>query len=428
MRCAPLVLVLIALAATAQPADRAARLDSALASLHADGLFDGALAISDGDGRVVYQLGAGRHGGVQVTPRTPFYVASVTKAMTAAAALSLAADGALDLDAPVADVLDPWPYPDVTVRQLMNQTAGLHVLTMLTAHRDTARPVTTADWLALVAEHRPGPVHPPGTAFDYDNANDTALAAVVEAASGQRFADVMRERVFGPAGMSSARVAPSGEIPWASWAGGDGDAAWASVLDLLAFDDAFWSGRVAPDALVDDALDPPTLADGSASRYVAGRFLTESPRPLVGAWGEGGETAAGLWRERETGTTVALVATGGGLVYRTPILVAALAIWNGEPFALPLPRPTADVPEAVLARHVGVYESGFGRLHITLDGGQLHLEPEGAGGSEPLVAGSETVFYFCCQDLTWEFVTDADGRTTGLQLRGQPETRGRRVE
>ena len=66
--------------------------------------------------------------------------------------------------------------------------------------------------------------------------------------------------------------------------------------------------------------------------------------------------------------------------------------------------------------------------HITLESGQLHLEPEGAGGSEPLVAGSETVFYFCCQDLTWEFVTDAEGRTAGIQIQGQPQTLGRRVE
>ena len=105
-----------------------------------------------------------------------------------------------------------------------------------------------------------------------------------------------------------------------------------------------------------------------------------------------------------------------------------MAIWNGEPFSLPLPRPTATVPAEVLAQHVGVYESGFGRLHITIEDGQLHLEPEGAGGSEPLIAGSETVFYFCCQDLTWEFVRDESGATVGIQLRGQSETLGQKVE
>ncbi len=419
--------LLVATASAAQPAERVARLDSALAALHVDGLFDGALAISDPSGAVAYRFAAGWRGGSPLTTETPLYVASVTKAMTAAAALALAGDGRLDLDAPVARILPGWPYPETTARQLMDQTAGLHVLTMVTAERDTTRPVTTADLLALIAEHRPGRVHAPGAAFDYDNAHYAVLAAVLEAAAGRPFADVMRERVFEPAGLAAAFVAPSGEADWIAWAGGDGDAVHASAEDLLAFDRAFWSGRIVPDSLVQAALRPPTLPDGTSSPYVAGRFLTDHPRPLVGAFGEGTAVKSGLWRERDTGTAYAIAATGDGL-YRTPILTAAMAIWNGEPFALPRARATADVAEAVLARHVGVYESGFGRLHVTLRDGQLHLEPEGAGGSEPLVPGSETVFYFCCQDLTWEFVTDDEGRTTGVQILGQPETRGTRVE
>ena len=430
--CAPSAQVPTPVALTPAQAERAARLDSALAVLHTSGLFEGALAISDGDGRIVYRAAMGSYQGRPVTTETPMVLASVTKAMTSAAALSLAADGLLDLDAPAGRYLDPWPYPEVTVRMLMDQTAGLHFLTALTAHRDLSQAkVTTADLLAIVAEHRPGTVHEPGTAFDYDNANYEALAAVIEAASGQPYAEVMRERVLEPAGMDHASPDGSGGIAWAGWSGGGGDAVQASVEDLLAFDDAFWAGRVVPQRFVEAALRPPTLADGSASRYVFGRFVETDPRPLVGHFGEGGETKSALYRERAEGglpgTTYALIATADG-VYRTPVLTAVMAIWNGEPFALPLPRPTAIVPEAVLARHVGVYESGFGRLHVTLENGQLHLEPEGAGGSEPLVAGSETVFYFCCQDLTWEFVLDEAGATVGIQLRGQAETFGEKVE
>ena len=413
--------------ALAQPSDRAARLDSALAALHADGLFDGAVAIADADGNVVYRFAAGDYEGTPATTRTPFYLASVTKAMTATAVLSLAAEGRIDLDAPVARYLDPWPYAGVTVRHLLDQTAGLHFLTALTAHRGTARAVTTADLLAIVAEHQPGLVHAPGSAFDYDNAHYETLAALLEAVTGRPYAEAMRQRVLVPAGMDDATMGASGEIAWAAWAGGGGDAVNASAEDLLAFDHALWSGRLLPDSLVAAARRPPTLADGSTSDYVFGRFLTDSPRPLIGHFGEGTKAKTALWRERETGTTYALLAAGDGL-YRTPVLTAAMAIWNGEPFSLPLPRSTADVPEDVLARHVGVYESGFGRLHITLEDGQLHLEPEGAGGSEPLVPGSETVFYFCCQDLTWEFVVDDAGRTTGIQIQGQPETLGTRVE
>ena len=277
-------------------AERAARLDSVVAALYADGLFEGALAISDADGRVLYKTAVGTYEGRPVTTETPMALASVTKAMTSAAALALASDGLVDLDAPAGRYLDPWPYPEVTVRMLMNQTAGLHFLTALTAHHDTTRPVGTDDLLAIVAAHRPGTVHEPGTAFDYDNANYEALAAVIEAASGRPYADVMRERVIGPAGMDHAAPDGSSEIAWAGWSGGGGDAVRASVEDLVAFDDAFWSGRIVPAPYVAEALRPPTLADGSASSYVFGRFVETDPRPLIGHFGEGGETKTALYR------------------------------------------------------------------------------------------------------------------------------------
>ncbi len=398
----------LSLAASAQPDldARMARLDSALAALHADGRFDGALAISGADGEIVYRFAMGTHAGEPVTTDTPLYVASVSKAMTAAAVLSLAADGQFGLDDPVTRYLDPWPYPEVTVRHLLDQTSGLHFLTTINAHADTTRPVTSEIVRALIDEYRPALGFEPGAQFDYDNANYATLASILEAVTRQRYADVLHERVFEPAGMTDAFVGPAGEATWVAWVGGDGDAVHASVEDLLAFDDAFWAGRIVPDSLVRAALVPPTLADGSASRYVFGRFIQDTPRPIVGLWGDGVEVKSGLWRERESGTapgtTYAIEATSNGL-YRTPILGAAMDIWNGDPFTLPEARPVAEVSEAVLARHVGSYSSGMGLLHITLEDGQLHLEPEGAGGSEPLIPASETVFYFGHQDLTWEF-------------------------
>ena len=429
-----LTAVVLATAVHAQPAEvraeRSARLDSALAALHADGLFSGALAISDVSGEVVYRYAVGEHGGEPVTADRPFSIASVSKSIAATAALSLVADERIGLDDPVAEHLDPWPYPAVTVRHLLDQTSGLHFLTTINAHADTTRPVTSAMAKALIAEYRPGPAFEPGSAFEYDNANFNALAWLLEAVTGQPYAEVLRERVFEPAGMAGARVGPSGEAGWIAWVGGDGDDVHASVEDLLAFDDAFWGGQIVPDSLVRAALVPPMLADGTASRYVFGRFVRDEPWPIVGHWGDGTEVKAGLWRERAEGglpgTTYAIEATAGG-IYRTPILGAAISIWKGEPFGLPQPRPVADVPDGVLARHVGSYSSGMGLLHITLEDGELRLEPEGAGGYEPLIPASETVFYFGHQDLTWEFVVEG-GRTAGLQLQGHPETYGARVE
>lgn len=419
--------VLLGASASAQGTpDRMAELGAVLTALHADGLFDGALAISEGGG-VVYRQAFGTHGGEPLTTRTPLYLASVSKAMNAAAVLSLVAEGRIDLDAPVGTYLDPWPYSNITVRHLLNQTSGLHFFTTITAHADTTSAVTTADLLALIDAHRPGLGCEPGTTFVYDNANYVTLGALLETATGEPYSDVLRERVFEPAGMTDAFVAQSGEAEWIGWSGGDGAAVHASAEDLLAFDRAWRAGDLMPLDLVRAAETPPELPGDAESRYGFGRFVTDDPRPLIGHFGEGTAAKSGLWRERETGTTYAILLPGDG-IHRTPILIAAMALWNSEPYELPQARRVAEVSPEVLAQHVGVYESGMGRLHITLEDGRLHLEPEGAGGSEPLIPASETVFYFGHQDLTWVFVQDAAGATTGLMVEGQPQTLAERVE
>jgi CubicO group peptidase (beta-lactamase class C family) len=407
--------------AQAQPAsidERVAELDAALP---ADGLFEGVLLIGEAGG-VVYQRALGDLAGEPFTAATPLPLASVEKAITATVVLSLVEEGRVDLDASAGRYLAAWPYPGVTVRHLLNQTSGLHFLTAVNAHADTTQPVTNADVLALVGEHRPGTAFEPGTAFRYDNANYVALVAIIEAVTGRPYAEAVAERVFEPAGMTDARV-DSGE-GWLQWFGGT---MRASAADLLAFDHALATGALLRPETVEAMHTPPTFPDGSVSRYGFGRFLTDDPVPLVGHFGEGEGAKTGLWRERDGGPTYVILMPGDG-IHRTAILTAAIQLWNGEPYTLPTKRPVADVPETVLARYVGVYDSGMGRLHITLEDGGLHLEPEGAGGSEPLIPASETVFYFGHQDLTWEFVLDDSGSVTGLMIQGNPETLGEKVE
>jgi CubicO group peptidase (beta-lactamase class C family) len=69
-----------------------------------------------------------------VTPRTLFQAGSISKPVAAMCALRLAAQGRLDLDADVNEVLVAWKVPAnhgwqprVSVRQLLSHTAGLTV-------------------------------------------------------------------------------------------------------------------------------------------------------------------------------------------------------------------------------------------------------------------------------------------------------------
>src|SRR5690606_25090273 len=65
-----------------------------------------------------------------VTPQTPFMIASVSKTLTALAVMQLEEDALVDLDMPVSRYLSEESaalglYQEMTVRQLLNHTAGL---------------------------------------------------------------------------------------------------------------------------------------------------------------------------------------------------------------------------------------------------------------------------------------------------------------
>jgi len=117
MRRAWPVLLLEALAvggaAVAQGAFDPAAVDAfVMEQMRAQGVPGMALALVRG-GEVVHVRGYGRSGdGAEVTPRTRFLVASLSKSFTALAVLQLAHDGRVDLDAPVRRYLPGFTLAD----------------------------------------------------------------------------------------------------------------------------------------------------------------------------------------------------------------------------------------------------------------------------------------------------------------------------
>jgi CubicO group peptidase (beta-lactamase class C family) len=172
------------------------------------------LAIVEGD-RIVHLRGFGqaRPGGKVPTPQTPFFIASLTKSFTALAVMQLVEAGMIDLDAPVRRYLpwfrvaDPQASVEITVRHLLNQTSGLPTssgefpLADFDNHPDAAeRQGRALSTLALT--------RPVGAAFEYSNANYNVLGLIIEAASGERYSDYIREHIFTPLGMTHSTTSP----------------------------------------------------------------------------------------------------------------------------------------------------------------------------------------------------------------------------
>jgi CubicO group peptidase (beta-lactamase class C family) len=129
-----------------------------------------------------------------VTPDTPFAIASVSKTFVAALALDLAEAGALDLDTPVARWLPHVPNGDrITLRMLLGHTSGLGE----TSPRDLEYRWTADEAL----DNIPEPLCEPAACFRYSDSNFVAAAAVIEAATGDSVAHLVRARFLDPLGM-----------------------------------------------------------------------------------------------------------------------------------------------------------------------------------------------------------------------------------
>ena len=170
------------------------------------------------DGELRYAQGFGVadvENDVPVTPDTVFRLASISKPVTAIAALQLAEAGRLDLDADVRRYVPSFPKKPwlITTRQLLAHLGGIRHYQEGEFGSDPidGRPLgegirrfsTLLEGLdvfkddPLMAE--------PGTRFNYTTHGYTLVGCVVEAASGERFVPYLKRRIFDPAGMTAAR-------------------------------------------------------------------------------------------------------------------------------------------------------------------------------------------------------------------------------
>jgi CubicO group peptidase (beta-lactamase class C family) len=176
------------------------------------------------DGKTVFARGYGvrdlRSRG-RIDAATSFRLASLTKALTAAAVTLLARDGKLRYEDTLADLFPAFPAygKGITIRQLLTHTSGLpdYETLMAAAERDRA-PAWTADRqihddevLQLLRGETKGRFAP-GTSWAYSNSGYVVLGLVVARVSGRPDVWVRRWRIVtarpyaGKAGSTSASV------------------------------------------------------------------------------------------------------------------------------------------------------------------------------------------------------------------------------
>lgn len=142
-----------------------------------------------------------------LTRTKPFQLASVSKQFTAIAVIMLIEEGKLDYADTVSHHIKEFPYPRVTVEQLLNHTAGMPNYMWLLEHKwDEGREAYNDDIIRLMNEHKTNLYFRPGTRYDYSNTGYAVMAYLVEVVSGKTFPEFLEERIFKPLGMKNTFV------------------------------------------------------------------------------------------------------------------------------------------------------------------------------------------------------------------------------
>lgn len=159
-------------------------------------------------GKVLKRRGYGEANvehGVRVTPATLFQSGSLGKQFTSVAVLLLQEDGKLTLDDPVERYLGPGPpeWQTMTIRRLLDHTNGLPEPEdggVFDLRRDYSDEEIVAIAHALPLQF------PVGSRWKYNDLGYDLAGIIVTRVAGMFYGDFLRQRVFAPLGMHTARI------------------------------------------------------------------------------------------------------------------------------------------------------------------------------------------------------------------------------
>jgi serine beta-lactamase-like protein LACTB, mitochondrial len=297
--------------------------------------------------------------GAPATPGTRFGVGSISKTFTLAAALALADERKLDLDAPVERYLPDFPHRgrDVTVRRI-----GAHQSGIAEAFAD--RNYYTTQHFSLDSAYRGIAAAPlaftPGSRTEYATGVFTIVGRLLERVTGENYLDVMRRCVFAPAEMNATapndprHPTPSRAAFYVRRARGGFDPApvtdpsfklpgagfLSTAEDLARFGAALLGPRLLSDSSRRELFTPVPLADGTPTRYALGfQALEEDGRRVMLQPGGGPGIASWLAVYPDNGLVVAILSNATGAPLGDAVRRAVASAFLKPPAPGPSPRP-----------------------------------------------------------------------------------------
>ena len=384
--------------------------------------------------------------GVPLAPDMVFEIGSITKQFTSAAIMLLSEEGKLAVSDPMTRHLPSYPSygQNITVEHLLTHTSGIVSYTGIPGYMaSNVMKDVTVQQLIDVFKDRPVEFAP-GERYAYNNSGYILLGAIVEAASGMRYADFVRKRFFEPLGMKTAHYGCSTCIIPRRASGYDGGpngvtnqrylsftqpyaagSLMMTVTDLHHWTRALFGGKVVNPASLKRMTTPYVLKNGESTGYGYGLGIgnLRGRRAIRHGGGIFGFATDALYLpDQDVFVAVFSNNAAGGINPGLPASkLAALAV--GDPF----PEFTAvAVSEDVLRRYVGVYEVNKDvRRTVALRDGALYTQRTGAAPIRAVPASS-TRFFYTTSLSYFDFVIE-DGKVTAMVMYQDGSQQGERA-
>lgn len=403
-------------------------LDSVLTTLANQEMFNGQVLLAEND-EIVFYNGYGTYDNRSISTTTLLPIASVSKSLTAFGIMILKEQGKLRYDDKIIKYLPDLPYPNITVRQLLNQTSGIpNFLATAIESGDTTRVMDQEKIFEMIQTVKP-PAGQAGEKFFYNNTNYLLCRSIIENVSGISYENFMTQKIWRPLDMNHTRV-DNTEYPADAQINADnfynpGSEINSTAEDLFRFGKALTSHTLVRQESVDEAFSQTVLNDGSISNYGLGWYIQETPdSKSVGHWG-GGESVKAYLEMYLTDQKKLVILSVNSTGYIDKTYRAIRNIWDGKSYEIPTKLREYDIDTTLFEEYTGSYLTpNLGLLHVSTENGKLFLRPDPVPGKEELVPSSDSTFYFRNQDLEWQFYHNENGDVIGFGFKGDKKNMG----
>jgi CubicO group peptidase (beta-lactamase class C family) len=185
------------------------KLDSLLKRIHKRHDFHGAILVAKNK-KIVYQNHIGTADFKKKTllnKESAFQLASVSKQFTAAAIMLLNERNLVQLTDTVNSYFLDFPYKGVTIKNLLNHTAGLPKYFWIAEHKwQQEKAPTNSEMMDFLPASNVQRFFKSGRNFDYSNTGYFVLASIVEKVSGISFSAFLEKNIFEPLQMKHSYV------------------------------------------------------------------------------------------------------------------------------------------------------------------------------------------------------------------------------